>query len=112
MRNGSGPTYVGCAAIVGGVMGLLLAPVMVIIKYMTGWAIIPEPMWVGAAQEALGGLLQFATPPGLWTTTAASTPWRCCSCWSAFSDCQARAEMPEADCTRKGIGLSLWDCAW
>ena len=68
MRNGSGPAYVGCAAIVGGVMGLLLAPVMVIIKYMTGWAIIPEPMWVGVAQEALGGLLQFATPPGLWTT--------------------------------------------
>ena len=47
-------------------MGLLLAPIMVIIKYMTGWAIIPEPMWVGAAQEALGGLLQFATPSGLW----------------------------------------------
>ena len=39
---------------------------MVIIKYMTGWAIIPEPMWVGPAQEALGGLLQFAPPPGLW----------------------------------------------
>ena len=57
MRNGTGPTFVGYSAIVGGIMGLLLAPVMVIIKYMTGWAIIPEPMWVRAAQEALGGLL-------------------------------------------------------
>ena len=39
---------------------------MVIIKYMTGWAIIPEPSWVAAAQEGLGGLLRFATPSGLW----------------------------------------------
>ena len=66
MRNGPDHPYVGYVAMAGGAMGLLLAPVMVIIKYMTGWAIIPEPMWVGAAQEALGGLLQFATPPGLW----------------------------------------------
>jgi hypothetical protein len=50
----------------GGAMGLVLAPIMVIVKYMTGWAIIPEPSWVGVAQEALGGLLQFATPSGLW----------------------------------------------
>ena len=66
MRNGSGHSYVGFVAMVGGAMGLLLAPIMVIIKYMTGWAIIPEPIWVGAAQKALGGLLQFAMPPGLW----------------------------------------------
>jgi hypothetical protein len=51
----------------GGALGLLLAPIMVIIKYMTGWAIIPEPGWVRAGQQALGGLLTFATPPGLWT---------------------------------------------
>ena len=66
MRNGPDHPYVGYVAMAGGAMGLVLAPIMVIIKYMTGWAIIPEPMWVGAAQEALGGLLQFATPPGLW----------------------------------------------
>jgi hypothetical protein len=36
----------------GGVMGLLLAPIMVIVKYMTGWAIIPEPAWV--ARMAVG----------------------------------------------------------
>jgi hypothetical protein len=66
MRNTSGQSYFGYVAVAGGAMGLLLAPVMVIIKYMTGWAIIPEPQWVGAAQTALGGLLRFATPPGLW----------------------------------------------
>ena len=58
--------FVGYLAMAGGVLGLLLAPVMVIIKYMTGWAIIPEPAWVGVAREALGGLLRFAAPPGLW----------------------------------------------
>ena len=36
MRNGLGHSYAGCAAIAGGAMGILLAPVMVIIKYMTG----------------------------------------------------------------------------
>ena len=66
MRNGSGHPTIGYIAIAGGAMGLLMAPVMVIIKYMTGWAVIPEPMWVGVARNALGGLLQFATPPGLW----------------------------------------------
>lgn len=57
----------GYAAIVGGILGLLLAPVMVTIKYMTGWDIVPEPAWVGTAQGLLGGLLQFAAPPVLWT---------------------------------------------
>ena len=65
-RSRLGKTAVGYVAMAGGAMGLLLAPIMVIIKYMTGWAIIPEPIWVGAAQKALGGLLRFATPPGLW----------------------------------------------
>jgi hypothetical protein len=66
MRDDSGHLYVGYVAMVGGALGLLLAPVMVIIKFMTGWAIIPEPIWVGAAEKALGSLLRFATPPGLW----------------------------------------------
>lgn len=66
MKDGSGHSFVGYLAIVGGTMGLILAPIMVIIKYMTGWAIIPEPTWVGAARQALGSLLQFATPAGLW----------------------------------------------
>ena len=66
MKNGFDHSSIGYVAMAGGAMGLLLAPIMVIIKYMTGWAVIPEPIWVGAARDALGGLLQFATPPGLW----------------------------------------------
>ena len=67
MRKDPGHPYVGYAAMAGGALGLVLAPILVIIKYMTGWAIIPEPAWVAPAQEAMGGLLQFATPPRLWT---------------------------------------------
>jgi hypothetical protein len=66
MHLGSGRSYAGYAAMAGGAMAILLAPVMVIIKYMTGWAVVPEPLWVDGAQDALGALLQFATPPGLW----------------------------------------------
>lgn len=66
MTDESQTPYFGYCAMVGGAFGLLLAPVMVMIKYMTGWAIIPEPFWVEAAQQAMGGLLQFAPPPGLW----------------------------------------------
>ncbi|HZL92756.1 MAG TPA: hypothetical protein VFB99_03895 [Vicinamibacterales bacterium] len=62
----SGRPFSGYAAMAGGAMAILLAPVMVIIKYMTGWAVVPEPLWVGTAEDALGALLQFATPPGLW----------------------------------------------
>lgn len=57
----------GYAALVGGAMGLLLAPVMVIVKYMTGWVVVPEPGWVAPARDTLGALLQFSAPPGLWT---------------------------------------------
>ena len=56
----------GTASIVGGVMGVLLAPILVIVKYMTGWAIIPEPSWIAVARPALEGLLSIATPVGLW----------------------------------------------
>jgi len=68
MTNVSRRAFRGYAAMAGGAMGLLLAPIMVIIKYMTGWNVIPKPIWIGPAQEALGGLLQFATPSGLWMT--------------------------------------------
>jgi hypothetical protein len=66
MKNSLDHPYIGYVAMAGGILGLLLAPIMVIIKYMTGWAVVPEPIWVRPAQEALGGLLRFATPPGLW----------------------------------------------
>ncbi len=66
MTNRLPYSWVGSCALAGGTLGVLLAPVMVTIKYMTGWAIIPEPFWVRAAQRALGSMLQFATPPDLW----------------------------------------------
>lgn len=61
-------TFVGYIAIAGGMLGLALAPVMVIIKYMTGWNVIPQPGWVGPARDALGPILQFGKPPALWMT--------------------------------------------
>lgn len=66
MHNRNDSLYLGYGAMAGGAMGLLLAPIMVIVKYLTGWAVIPEPRWVEIAQDALGGLLKFAAPPGLW----------------------------------------------
>lgn len=56
----------GTAATLGGVMGVLLAPILVIVKYMTGWAIIPEPSWIAVVKPSLDGLLSMATPVGLW----------------------------------------------
>lgn len=67
MGADSGRRYLGYMVTAGGALGLILAPILVIIKYMTGWAIVPEPGWVGPARQALGGLLQFAAPPALWT---------------------------------------------
>jgi len=51
----------------GGLLGLTLAPIMVAIKYMTGWAIIPQPAWVATAIDALRNAFPSATPPELWT---------------------------------------------
>jgi hypothetical protein len=54
-------------AMLGGLLGLLLAPILVVIKYMTGWSIVPQPFWVASAQSSLGDLLRFASPQELWT---------------------------------------------
>src|SRR5262245_41903759 len=56
----------GIAAIIGGLLGVALAPLLVIVKYRTGWSIIPEPWWISAATPALGQLLGFSSPVGLW----------------------------------------------
>lgn len=58
--------YAGVAAIVGGALGIILAPIMVIVKYMTGWSVIPEPAWIQILQPALGSILSFTSPVGLW----------------------------------------------
>lgn len=56
----------GTAAIIGGAMGVVLAPFMVMVKYMTGWSVLPEPSWIAVVKPALGGLLTFSTPVRLW----------------------------------------------
>jgi hypothetical protein len=58
----------GVAAILGGALGLLLAPILVAVKYATGWAIVPEPAWIAAARPALDRLFGGATPVELWQT--------------------------------------------
>jgi hypothetical protein len=50
----------------GGAGALLLGPVMVAIKYMTGWAVVPEPFWVPAAKAWLQTTFPAKTPPELW----------------------------------------------
>jgi hypothetical protein len=61
-----GSRAAGTAAIIGGVMGVALGPMMVMVKYLTGWAIIPEPSWIAVVRTALGALLTFSTPVGMW----------------------------------------------
>lgn len=51
----------------GGTLALLLAPIMVIIKYMTGWNIIPEPQWINPISSYLEPLFSFAPATQLWT---------------------------------------------
>ena len=47
-------------------MGVLLAPVMVVVKYLTGWSIVAEPSWIPVARPALEPLLALGTPVELW----------------------------------------------
>lgn len=56
----------GAAGLIGGILGVILAPIMVMIKYLTGWSIIPKPFWIDIVSPSLDPLLSFATPPGLW----------------------------------------------
>lgn len=56
----------GYLAMAGGFIGVLLAPVMVIIKYMTGWSIVPEPGWIAAVFPSVSSLFSFGTPVELW----------------------------------------------
>lgn len=56
----------GYLTMLGGVMALVLAPFMVAIKFMTGWAIIPEPFWVPAAKAWLAATFPTKTPAELW----------------------------------------------
>ncbi|MGH7614593.1 MAG: hypothetical protein ACREMW_11215 [Gemmatimonadales bacterium] len=57
---------IGYLTMVGGAFAFALAPSMVAIKYMTGWAIIPEPFWVSAVKAWFAGAFMTATPAVLW----------------------------------------------
>ena len=52
---------------IGGILAMLLAPIMVIIKYMTGWNIIPEPSWIEPVSGFLSPILSFAPAQELWS---------------------------------------------
>jgi hypothetical protein len=62
----STPRWIGYVAMVGGAGALALAPVMVAVKYMTGWAIVPEPFWVPGARAWLAAAFPATTPAELW----------------------------------------------
>ncbi len=64
MQPESRSRVAGIAAIIGGLLGVILAPIMV--EYLTGWSVIPKPSWIDVVAAALDGLLTFATPVGLW----------------------------------------------
>lgn len=57
---------IGAATVVGGVLGVVLAPIMVAVKYLTGWAVIPEPSWIARTAPLLGPILAFGSPARLW----------------------------------------------
>lgn len=56
----------GAAALVGGLLGVVLAPIMVAVKYLTGWAVIPEPFWIAPASTILAPVLSLGSPVRLW----------------------------------------------
>lgn len=65
--NNAASRRMGVLAALGGALSLALAPIMVAIKYMTGWAIIPEPGWVEPARRLLVRMFPSTEPPLLWT---------------------------------------------
>lgn len=65
-ENVSAHRWSGICAVVGGALSLVLAPIMVTIKYMTGWAVIDEPRWVEPARRGMERLFPSLEPPMLW----------------------------------------------
>ena len=56
----------GIAAMLGGLLGIALAPIMVAVKYLTGWAVVPQPFWVAPASSLLGPVLGIGSPVHMW----------------------------------------------
>ena len=84
---------------------------MVIIKYMTGWAIIPEPAWVAPAQQALGDLLQFAAPPALWTVYGSGYTVALLLMLAGLIELRSQLTAPTVGSRRRATGFSLPGCA-
>jgi hypothetical protein len=61
-----GQRLAGVAAMTGGILALAVTPLLVIVKYSTGWNIIPAPAWEGLVRPAVEPLVTFATPVQLW----------------------------------------------
>jgi hypothetical protein len=66
VMNATNVRWIGYGAALGGALAVALAPPLVAIKYMTGWAVIPEPIWVPAVRAWLGETFSSATPAELW----------------------------------------------
>ena len=107
MRHRIGQSYIGLAALTGGALGLVLAPIMVIIKYMTGWAVIPEPVWVDAARQTLGGLLEFAPPTGLWMAYGSAYTAALLLMLVGFLGISARSRDAQGRWHTKGYGIVI-----
>ena len=60
------PRWIGSLTLAGGIITLALAPLLVAIKYMTGWAVVPEPFWVPGVRGWLAEAFPAATPAVLW----------------------------------------------
>jgi hypothetical protein len=97
----------GYVTMIGGGLGLLLAPIMVIIKYATGWAVIPEPSWVGIAQSALGGLFRFATPAELWMVYGSGYTIALVLMTIGFAGLFTRIRAPDGRLLTKGVWVVL-----
>jgi hypothetical protein len=63
--------YAGLAAMFGGVLAVAVTPLMVMVKYATGWSIIPRPAWTFLAGDVLDPLVSLGTPVQMWVAYGA-----------------------------------------
>ena len=55
----------------GGVLAVAVTPLMVMVKYATGWSIIPRPAWTFLAGDVLDPLVSLGTPVQMWVAYGA-----------------------------------------
>ncbi len=56
----------GLAAVIGGAIAVLVTPLQVMVKYDTGWNVIPRPAWEAMARPMVAPLVSFGTPVTMW----------------------------------------------